>query len=102
MKSSFLLLPAVVLFCSAAQAKDIDLDCGQQAEELIRRLADDGLLRAGADLERARAIGVEFCQGAQTTAQEQHDAGLKQVLKNILFEDTGGKEGNERLKRLKH
>ncbi|GMQ96563.1 MAG: hypothetical protein BMS9Abin15_0236 [Gammaproteobacteria bacterium] len=83
-------------------AETIDLRCEELAGKIIERLSDEGLLaKSGTDQQRARTISYELCSNTQQSAQQQHEDSLKQVLKNFIFESTGGKAGNKRLKRLK-
>jgi hypothetical protein len=99
-------LLALLLFLGTgltAHAGDIDLQCEALAGKLIGRLADEGLLAStGKDAQqRARAIGMELCTGAQATAEQQHEAVEKQRQDNWFFDAKGDKPGNKRLKNLK-
>lgn len=98
------LMTAAVLLMAAPglQAQDIDLRCEGWTEQLLKRLSEQGLLIESTTAhERAQAIGLELCHGAQQAAQQQHERGVSQRLRHWLFEDTGGKAGNKRLKNLK-
>jgi hypothetical protein len=103
MKSRLLVLPLFLGFALTAHAGDIDLQCESMAGKLIGRLADEGLLTStGKDAQqRARAIGMELCTGAQATAEQQHEAAEKQRQDNWFFDANGDKAGNKRLKNLK-
>jgi hypothetical protein len=96
---SLLLLVA----CSTAQAAAIDLQCEQLAGQLIERLDAEGLLSssAGDARQRAHAIGMELCNGAQASAEQQHEQDKQKALDNWWFEAPADKPGNERLKNLK-
>ena len=78
----------------------IDLNCESQASQLIEQLSQAGLLVAGSE-PQARTISLELCTDAEQSAQAQHEEGKKEAIENWFFESTGGKPGNERLKRLK-
>ena len=85
-----------------AQAQDIDLDCETMAEQMIERLSAEGLLTPeAADGQRARAIGMELCGGAQESAQEQHEVGKQEAVDNRIWEKQPEKAGNKRLRNLK-
>ena len=56
---------------------------------------------AGDVQQRARAIGLELCTGAQTTAEQQHEQDKQKALDNWFMEATGDKPGNTRLKNFK-
>ena len=85
-----------------AHAQDIDLDCETLAEQMIERLSAEGLLTpAAADRQRARAIGLELCGGAQASAQQQHEIGKQEAVDNWFLEKQPEKAGNRRLRNLK-
>ena len=93
----------LLVVCTTVQAGAIDLQCEDVAKQLIERLSAEGLLnsaREGAQ-QRAHAIGMELCTGAQASAEQQHEQDKQNALKNWWFEAPGDKPGNERLKNLK-
>jgi hypothetical protein len=99
-------LPGCLLLlaaCTPAHAAAIDLQCGELAKQMIERFTEEGLLAssAGDVQQRARAIGLELCTGAQATAEQQHEQDKQKALDNWFFEATGDKPGNKRLKNLK-
>ena len=88
--------------CLPAHAQDINLDCDAFAEQIIERLSAEGLLAPdAADVQRARAIGMEMCSGAEAAAQQQHETGKQEALDNWFWEERPEKPGNRRLKKLK-
>lgn len=93
------------LFCAvmpAAHAETIDLSCDQMAASIVQRLDKDGLLAAADDSrQRATDIAMSLCAERQQVAQQQHEQDRQNFIKHWLTEDTGGKPGNERLKKLK-
>jgi hypothetical protein len=92
----------VMLAGMPAHAQDIDLDCKTLAEQMVERLSAEGLLTAeAADGQRARAIGMELCGGAQASAQQQHEVGKQEAVDNRLREKQPEKAGNRRLRNLK-
>ena len=95
----------VLLFavaCQPAHAQDINLDCEAFAEQIIDRLSAEGLLAPdAADGQRARAIGMEMCSGAEASAQQQHEVGKQEALDNWFWKEQPEKPGNRRLKNLK-
>jgi hypothetical protein len=95
-----LLLLAV---CTPLHAAAIDLQCKELAQQLIERLDAEGLLSSssGDAQQRARAIGLELCTGAQATAEQQHEQDKQKALDNWWLEAPGDKPGNERLKNFK-
>jgi hypothetical protein len=99
-------LPGCLLLlasCSPVHAGAIDLQCEELAKQMIERFTAEGLLAstAGDVQQRARAIGLELCTGAQTSAEEQHEQDKQKALDNWFFEAPGDKPGNERLKNFK-
>jgi hypothetical protein len=88
---------------ATAQAAAIDLRCEDLAKQLIERLSAEGLLTSskGDAQQRAQAIGMELCTGAQASAEQQHEQDKQNALKNWWFEAPGDKPGNERLKNFK-
>jgi hypothetical protein len=100
----FFLIPIylIAVICLPVHAQDIDLDCETLAEQMIERLSAEGLLVPDpADGQRARAIGVELCSGAETSAQEQHEVGKQEAMDQWFWENKPDKPGNKRLKNLK-
>lgn len=95
MKTKILLLLACIL---PTQAMAIDLKCETLAADIVTQLVAEGLLlNADKGQQRAQAISMAACNGAEVSAQQQHE----QTLKNWLTESTGGKVGNKRLRNLK-
>jgi len=99
-------LPGCLLLlatCPPVYAEAIDLQCEEMARQLIERFTAEGLLAssAGDVQQRARAIGLELCTGAQTTAEQQHEQDKQKALDNWFMEATGDKPGNKRLKNFK-
>ena len=95
-----LLLLAV---CTPVHAEAIDLQCEDLAKQMIERLGAEGLLASSTEdaQQRARAIGLELCTGAQATAEQQHEQDKQKALNNWFMEAPGDKPGNERLKNFK-
>ena len=99
--SKFFLVVSVLAV--PVQVSAIDLQCEALAEKMVNRLVEEGLLvQAANKRERALAISLESCDGAQKVAQQQQEVEKQFFIKNWLFENTGGKPGNQRLKKLKH
>jgi hypothetical protein len=96
----YLLLLAV---CMPVHAEAIDLKCEDLARQMIERLSAEGLLASSTEdaQQRARAIGLELCTGAQAAAEQQHEQDKQKALNNWFMEATGDKPGNERLKNFK-
>lgn len=95
-------IASLLCACALVRAESIDLSCADLASEMIGRLASEGLLDAAAGGgQRAREISMELCTGAEQKARQQHEADKQEALQNWLTQPTGGKAGNERLKRLK-
>jgi len=93
----------LLVFATTAQAAAIDLQCEELTKQLIGRLDAEGLLSASAGdaQQRARAIGLELCTGAQASAEQQHEQDKQKALDNWWLEAPGDKPGNERLKTFK-
>ena len=93
----------LLMLCTAAPAETIDLQCEELAKRMIERFTAEGLLATSVEdaQQRARAIGLELCTGAQATAEQQHEQDKQQTLDNWFFETSGDKPGNTRLKNLK-
>jgi hypothetical protein len=89
--------------CTPVHAAAIDLQCEDLAKQMIERLGAEGLLASSTEevQQRARAIGLELCTGAQATAEQQHEQDKQKSLKNWFMEAPGDKPGNERLKNFK-
>ncbi|MBT8438436.1 MAG: hypothetical protein KJO91_01830 [Gammaproteobacteria bacterium] len=69
---------------------------------MIERLSAEGLLAPeAADGQRARAISMELCSGAEASAQQQHEVGKQEALDHWFWENKPDKPGNKRLKNLK-
>ena len=100
------ILPGCLLLlaiCPPVHAEAIDLQCEELAKQMIERFTAEGLLASSAvDVQqRARAIGLELCTGAQTTAEQQHEQDKQKALDNWFMEAPGDKPGNKRLKNFK-
>jgi len=92
---------AVISQCSFAGG--IDLDCETLSRQMVDRLDAEGLLtQSEPGRQRALAITLDLCGGAEETAQQQHEAGKQEALDNRLFEKNPEKPGNKRLQNLKH
>jgi hypothetical protein len=99
-------LPGSLLLLAVStplHAAAIDLQCEELAKRMIERFTAEGLLASstGDAQQRARAIGLELCTGAQADAEQQHEQDKQKALDNWFFEAPGDKPGNERLKTFK-
>lgn len=99
-------LPGCLLLLAVAtpvHAEAINLQCEELANRMIERLTAAGLLASSVEdaQQRARAIGLELCTGAQATAEQQHEQDKQKALDNWFLEAPGDKPGNKRLKDLK-
>ena len=83
---------------TANTANEIDLDCQDHSRQLIQQLSTAGLLVEGG-APRAEGISLDLCSKAQKAAQAQHEIAKKRAVENWFFQSTGGKPGNERLKK---
>lgn len=94
---------SLTMFMSVpVQVQAIDLDCEVLADDVLKQLSAAGLLSGGQDgVEQANTIIMTSCRGAEESADEQLEASKQDWLNNWLFENTGGKPGNKRLKNLK-
>jgi hypothetical protein len=103
MKSILTASLVLLVLCTRAQAAGIDLQCEQLTGQLIERLDAEGLLSTSARdaRQRAHAIGMDLCTGAQASAEQQHEQDKQQALDNAWFESPGDKPGNTRLKNFK-
>jgi hypothetical protein len=102
MKSRLLSVLLFAVTCQPAHAQDINLDCEAFAAQMIERLSAEGLLAPeAADGQRARAIGMEMCNGAEASAQQQHEVGKQEALDHWFWEERADKPGNRRLRNLK-
>ncbi len=96
----FLSLPLFLFLPVQVQA--IDLDCEILADDVVKQLSGAGLIAGGQHgVEQANTIIMASCRGAEESAEKQHEASKQDWLNNWLFENTGGKPGNKRLKNLK-
>ena len=92
----------VVFYLPHATAQVINLECNKMAEEIVKRMDKQGLLVPFQESsERAVGIAKKLCEDRQKTALQQHEADKQNFIKNWLTENTGGKQGNERLRRIK-
>jgi hypothetical protein len=93
---------SLLAFTASVIAGDIDLDCETLSKQMVDRLDAEGLLiQTGPDRQRALAITLELCGGAEESAEQQHEAEKQQALDNWFFEKQPEKPGNKRLKNLK-
>ncbi len=93
---------ALAAISHGALAGDIDLDCTTLSKQMVDRLDAEGLLtQSEPGRQRARAITLELCGGAEASAKQQHEADKQEVLDNWFFEEHPEKPGNRRLKNLK-
>jgi len=93
---------ALAVIGHGASADGIELDCEILSEQMVERLDAEGLLiQTGPGRQRALAITLELCGGAEASAEEQHEAEKQQALDNWFFEKHPEKPGNKRLKNLK-
>ena len=98
------LLPALLLLGTpvAALANDIDLDCERLAKQSTSSMVAEGLLaNTPAAIQRAEAITLNLCIGAESSAQQQYEEGKQNALTNWIWEDRPKTEGHKRLKKLK-
>jgi hypothetical protein len=93
---------ALAVINHGSLAGGIDLDCETLSKQMVDRLDAEGLLTPSEpDKQRALAITLELCGGAEGSAQQQHEEGKQQALDNWFFEKSPEKPGNKRLKNLK-
>jgi len=91
---------AVVSQC--AFAAGIDLDCETLSRQMVDRLdAEDLLIQTDPARQRALAITLDLCGGAEESAQQQNEEEKRQALDNWFFENHPEKPGNKRLRNLK-
>lgn len=91
-----------VIYLPGVSAQVINLECDKMAEEIVKRMDKQGLLVPFQESsERAVGIAKKLCDARQKTALQQHEADKQKFIKNWLTENTGGKPGNERLRRIK-
>jgi len=94
----FFLIALISAPYAAATEREINLDCENQATQLIEYLSQAGLLVEGGE-SQAKSVSLKICSGAEQSAQLQHEEGKKKAIANWFFENTGGKKGNDRLKK---
>jgi len=93
---------ALAVISQGTYAEGIDLDCETLSEQMVDRLDAEGLLvQTGPGRQRALAITLALCGGAEESAEEQHEVEKQQALDNWFFEKHPEKPGNKRLKNLK-
>lgn len=87
----------------ADETRVIDLDCAQHGQRLIDQIQQEQVVALTTEqADRIKTISEELCLSAEEVASVQQQAQQEEVLKNWFFSDqTGGKAGNERLKKLK-
>ena len=84
---------------SAATDKAIQLDCAQLSGSLIEQLGKEYLLADDKKTqERAQSIAFDWCNRAESTAQQQHELNKKAAMDNWFLEYRADKDGNRRLK----
>jgi len=94
---------ALAVISYSALAEGIDLDCDALSKQIVDNLDAEGLLiQTETDRQRALAITLDVCGGAEESAQQQHEEGKQQALDSWFFEKRPEKAGNKRLKNLKH
>ena len=82
--------------------RGIDLDCETLSEQMVERLDAEGLLiQTESGRQRALAITLDLCGGAEESAEQQSEVEKQQALDNWFFEKHPEKPGNKRLKNLK-
>jgi protein-tyrosine-phosphatase len=92
-----------VSYLPFASAQVINLECGKMADEMVKRMDREGVLVPFQDSnERASDIVLEMCEAQQENALQQHEKDKQHFIKNWLTENTGGKPGNDRLRKFKH
>ncbi|MGD8743097.1 MAG: hypothetical protein PVH46_06690 [Granulosicoccaceae bacterium] len=97
------LIGLFVGYLPLASAQIINLECEKMVSEMVMRMNKEGILVPFQNSsERAGNIALELCQEQQQNASQQHKKDKQNFIKNWLTENTGGKPGNERLRRLKH
>ena len=93
---------ALAIISHGAFAGGIDLDCKTLSEQMVGRLEAEGLLiPTESGRQRALAITLDLCGGAEESAEQQSEAEKQQALDNWFFEKHPEKPGNKRLKNLK-
>jgi len=93
---------ALAVISHGSFAGGIDLDCETLSKQMLDRLDAEGLLtQSEPDRQRALAITLDLCGGAEESAQQQHESGKQQALDNWFLEKRPEKPGNKRLKNLK-
>jgi len=93
---------ALAVISHGSFATGIDLDCETLSKQMVDRLYAEGLLtQSEPDRQRALAITLDLCGGAEESAQQQYEAGKQEALDNWFFEKNPEKPGNKRLQNLK-
>ncbi|MCG6900795.1 MAG: hypothetical protein LJE75_12460 [Gammaproteobacteria bacterium] len=93
---------ALTIISYGAFAGGIDLDCETLSEQMVDRLDAEGLLLATeSGRQRALAITLDLCGGAEESAEQQSEVEKQRALDNWFFENHPEKAGNKRLKNLK-
>jgi hypothetical protein len=93
---------ALAVISHGSLAAGIDLDCETLSEQMVERLDAEGLLiQTESGRQRALAITLDLCGGAEESAEQQSEVEKQQALDNWFFEKHPEKPGNKRLKNLK-
>jgi hypothetical protein len=93
---------ALAIISYGTFAGGIDLDCETLSEQMVERLDAEGLLiQTESGRQRALAITLDLCGGAEESAEQQSEVEKQQALDNWFFEKRPEKPGNKRLKNLK-
>ena len=92
---------ALAIISHGSLAAGIDLDCETLSEQMVNRLNAEGLLiQTESGRQRALAITLDLCGGAEESAEQQSEVEKQQALHNWIFEKHPEKRGNKRLKNL--
>ena len=93
---------ALAVISHGAAADGIDLDCETLSKQMVDRLDAEGLLiHTEPGKQRALAITLNLCGGAEESAELQSQAEKQQALDNWFFEKRPETPGHKRLKNLK-
>jgi hypothetical protein len=93
---------ALAVISHGSLAAGIDLDCETLSKQMVDRLDAEGLLtQSESGRQRALAITLDLCGGAEESAEQQSEVKKQQALDNWFFEKRPEKPGNKRLKNLK-
>jgi hypothetical protein len=94
----FLLLGVIQ---TTAAEDSIDLGCEKLAGQMVKRLASENLLVDSTQaVERAQAITLGLCAGAQEAAQQQHETGKQDAITDWIWQSRPETQGHKRLKKF--